>query len=430
MKNLKFILFIFLTILPICSYSMDINFFLKTAFENSPMLKSEEYKTISSKENYKKEHIIKKNPVLNFGFTNIPIETWPEMDRHAMSGFSIGIAQHLTWPWEMVYRRRTFYQKYLSQKENLRETKNLLAFNIQSQFHKLMFQYKKKKILNDNTQALKNILKIAEAMVSVNKMSSASLLKIRADLNILNNKTLELEGAISKTRAAIEKICGTKFNWSNHEKYVKNWIQKKVVSLDESNFKHSAHPVYKKIQALYKAQKAAFNLEKAKSLSGVTLGFEYRIREKINGMGGEDFVSLKASMPIPLYYPIKERYRVKSAKEKWKSTQEMLKNIRNELISKWDGESQNYSKLIIAYKSYDKEVLPLYWSAYEAHIAAMPSGTVSLIDVLDSYRRYLMASLDGARVYRELMISKLKLNYLQYVYPVNGNKNLSNGDTK
>ncbi|MFW5770113.1 MAG: hypothetical protein ACOCX9_01630 [Spirochaetota bacterium] len=42
-------------------------------------------------------------------------------------------------------------------------------------------------------------------------------------------------------------------------------------------------PVYRKLKALYDAQKAAQSFEKANLAPGVTVGFDYRIRQEVAG---------------------------------------------------------------------------------------------------------------------------------------------------
>lgn len=426
-KIITIILFINISINPVLAQSSE--FFLDKAFKHSPVLKSKSYNAKSARESYRQESIFQKNPVFSLGYSNVPVSQWPALDTHAMSGISLGLSQYIATPWEDYYRTQKKYKQYLSEKESLHEAKNLLAFQVQSAYHNISFLNKKKQIIGKNRNVLKDILRLAESLVSVNKMSSAQLLKLRADISILDNRIIEVDGALSKVKAGMEKLCGTAVNWDKSEDSVTDkWINIETAKITPSGFRYKNHPVYKKVYALYEAVKANQKLSKAQLTPGVTIGVDYRIRQEIPMKDdGEDFISFIVSAPIPLYYPIKDRHRINSAIEKEKGQKEILKSVALELESKWKGESGNHNKIMSAFINFEKAVLPIYWAAYQAQFGSLAAGTVNLLDVLDAYRLYLKASLEDARLYRDLMISKLRLNYLLYAYPGKDIKSTNQG---
>ncbi len=406
--------------------AQSIEYFLETAFRDSPVLKQQKHREKAFYNSYKKESILNRNPVLSFAYLNVPVAEWPALNSHAMSGISIGVSQYVATPWEDTYRKEKQYKSYLSEKEAMEEARNLLAFQVQSLYHSIMFLSKKEEILNKNKDVLKNILKIAESLVSVNKMNSSHLLKLKADIAVLSNKITELRGAIYIEQARMEKLCGRKIKWSLTGELIDKWINKNDVSEIADKFIVKDHPLYKKIKALLDSREASHNLEIARTIPGATLGLEYRVRQEIPGKDtGDDFISFRASTPLPLYYAFKDRHSINSEKEKENELKEMLRSIEIDLLSKWEGTSKKYDLLKKAFSSFENEVLPGYWSAYEAQIGALSSGTVTLLDVLDAYRLYLSASLENARIYRDLMIDRLKLNYLLHKYPAKKQDNRS-----
>lgn len=429
---MKYKIILLLIIFPAYSlYAQNVEYFLNKAFENSPVLKSQLHKTNASHELYKKESVFSKNPVLNIGYSNVPISEWPSLNKHPMSGINIGISQYIASPWEDTYRKRVFYQKYLSEKEAIEETKNLIAFQVQSAYHNILFMHKKKQVMNENKQVLSDVLRLAESLVSVNKMNSSQLLKIKADIFSLTNKITELDGKISKMHSNMEMLCGITLEWIVTDELLKKWIDDDTVKNTPAKFNVKNHPLYKRIHAIYEAQIAAHKLEIAKINPGATFGLDYRIRQEVTGKDeGEDFISFKASIPIPLFYVLKEHHSIKASREKENETREMLRSTEIDLITKWKGESNNHSNLLKSFSSFENDVLPGYLAAYKAHIASLSAGTVNLLDVLDTYRLYLNSSLDHARVYKELNISKLRLNYLLHDYPNKKQKNPSAENSK
>lgn len=417
MKQIVAILIIFL--LSVEARSQGVDYFLKSAFKNSPVLKIHEHRQSASHEEYKKESMLKENPELSVSYSNIPHSDWPSLNSHPMSGISIGIAQYIATPWEDTSRKNVLYQKYLSKKQALEEARNLLAFRVQEKYHIILFLYKKDEILKENMDVLDNIIKISGTLVAVNRMNSSHLLKLKADRATLSNDITEIEGRIIFEKSNLRRLCGSPVECNISSDIIKHWIKiEDSEMIGEGEFDIQKHPLYKEILSLYEARKAQYNLEIAELSPGAMLGFEYRVRQRIPGMDkGEDFLSFKASIPLPLYYPFKEYHAIKEQKERIGEMEEMLKDIELDLKSKWNGTLKNHRKLLVALKVHNSEILPGYWAAYQAHIGSLSSGTVSLLDVLDDYRMYLKASLENARIFRDIMISKLKLNYLLYRYP-------------
>ncbi|MFC1671262.1 TolC family protein, partial [Spirochaetota bacterium] len=231
--------------------TQPVKYFVVKALKNSPMVKAQSYKVLSSKYKYRSESILQKNPVFSFNYQNVPLVEWPTLNSHAMSGIVLGLSQYIASPFESYYRKKVAQKIYLSDVESLNEVRNNLAFQVQSTYHKLQFLHEKKKILRDNLLVLKDILKIAESLVSVNKMSSSNLLKIRADSSILKNKIIEVEGDIISMRSTMEKLCGLAVDWSNFEKGNSKWIDKKKARVVPRGFHFKNHPIYKKVLSIY-----------------------------------------------------------------------------------------------------------------------------------------------------------------------------------
>ena len=97
-----------------------------------------------------------------------------------------------------------------------------------------------------------------------------------------------------------------------------------------------------------------------------------------------------------------------------------LENVKNELSASWNGEIENFKLLALSFKEYRGQILPMYYSVYQSQLSVLPAGRTTLIDVLDSYRLYLKASLKEARLHRDLSISRAKLQYLLYRFPASG----------
>ena len=110
----------------------------------------------------------------------------------------------------------------------------------------------------------------------------------------------------------MESLCGINLTWQIDRKTILNWINKKYKISFIEPFNVQKHPLYKKVKNLYLAKMASRKLSKSKLVPGITVGLEYRLRQEIAGKdNGEDFILLKASMPLPLFYISKKRHEIK-----------------------------------------------------------------------------------------------------------------------
>jgi len=391
---------------------------IRIALENNPALKGAVHQSKAAESSYRKQSILPKNPVFSFSYSNIPVTEFPSLTEHAMSGISIGLSQYIASPFESSARKKLFKNRYMAKQEIIREAKNGLALQIRLTHAALIFIGTKKQILNKNKETLGTISKVAESLVAVNRMNATQLLKIRAEIYDLGISLKEVSGILEKEKQKLEKLCGIPLA----EKLLHNTTddeQLQTIDLEKSdNFTPKTHPLYKKYEMLLKATQAAYGMEKAKTVPGITIGLDYRIRQKITGKdAGEDFISLKASVPLPLYYPLKERHAIRAEKQKLLAAEKELQNISLQLSTAWKGELKNFILLSKSFSEYQNQILPMYFSVYQSQISILPAGSTTIIDVLDSYRLYLKASLRKARLRRDVTFSRAKLMYLLYRFP-------------
>ena len=389
--------------------AQELNFFTELALKHSPLLNKQAYQTNFSKEKHLAQSLFTKNPVLSLSYQNIPVSSWPSFGRHVMSGINITLDQELAFPWVDVHRKDTLYQKYLSEKARLLDIKKSILLGITSLYHDLHFFYRLRSILMKNKKTLKSIINISRILVSVNKMNSSQLLKVEADIAILENQILQTRASIANVRAKMENSCGVEIKWTQGQ----NWLIKSKQIQIPKDFQIDDHPLYKSALLRLRSEKSQAVLEKARLFPGITLSMGYTFRKEVqNRDSGEDFISLKASMPLPFYYPLKEAHAISAQEAKSKMVSEELKQIKLALQTSWRGELVRSQNLFQAYVNFETEVLPKYQASYQASLRTLPSGTVSLLDVLDSYRKYLDVSIKQAELFRKLQLSIAKLKYL------------------
>ncbi|RME93330.1 MAG: TolC family protein [Candidatus Hydrogenedentota bacterium] len=327
-----------------------------------------------------------------------------------MSGLTVSLSQEISFPWESEFRRSREKYKFYSAKSEYQETMERVKFQIYSLYSDLLYWEKYISIYKENKKTLNEIIRVARARVSVNKMNSSQLLKLEADLAMLDNKIWQGEANLEKVRSKIEALSGQTFPWDSL-RIAQAEFDFKLPK--QTAFVPQRHPLYLQARQIYLAEKANAAWKKGKLFPSVTISGAYTFRNEIPGRDqGEDFLSLKASVPLPLFYPIKDRFEIKEAEKKAQQSKSVLEEIKLKLLSAWKEEYAKAKRNFMQYENYKKTVIPRQLATYKAQLGALSSGTVTLLDVLDAYRRYLDLSLAQAQNKRDLDISLFKLNYL------------------
>ena len=421
LKTVLIILLVFIfvrgiEILPVSA--QPLSYYLNLARKHSPVLKAATFAAQANQNQSWAQSIFPANPELTLSHQNIPINTWPSTNKSAMSGISVGLSQAVGFPWESYWRKKYSRLQYSASKEQVEWVKRNLALQISLLYQKIYFQAYKIQIQKERKEALVKILQLARSLVSVNKMNSSQLLKLQADLLAADNQILILKSDLQQWQHKMQALTGKQIAWQLDTKQIKIWLQKKPwlkKELTLAVFNWQEHPIFRLALLQEKKQKTNFSLQKAKLIPLVKLAANYTIRQEIsNASTGEDFFSIKATIPIPLYYSFKDRYQIKAKEKLWLSSRQQSINSKIQLLSSWNSEKQTFQKLLKAFQLYQNQILSNYKAVYQSQLASLPSGTISLIDVLDSYQKYLKAMDYSAYLYTQLRNSYYRLQFLLY----------------
>ncbi|MDH5720845.1 MAG: TolC family protein [Spirochaetia bacterium] len=399
------------------TFAYDARYFIEKAFENSLSLKSDSHMKDKAEFSYKSESYFLNSLQLETGYNNAPLSSWPSLSSHAMSNISVGISQNIAMPWESELRSSASFENYLSETEKYNHQKNILAFNVVNLYEETLFIQTKKKILKENASALGKILKTARSLTAVNKMASSQLFKIEADIAFLETQILQLDAELEKKRFNLRALCNYDFDWNKIEASSLEWMNKSEKTVLSEDFSAENTSFVKFYQKLYESQKIKESLSYASLLPSVKIGIKYTIRQEIPEKDtGEDFISIQASMPLPLHYAYKDRHKISESGAIAKSYYEKWQDAKQNLLLGWQGERKKAVKLKEAYEKNEIIVLPKYLASYKAQVAALSAGNLTLIDVLDSYRKYLDASLEQAKLYLVLRKSIALLDFYREAY--------------
>ena len=287
----------------------------------------------------------------------------------------------------------------------------------------------KKSILEENYSSLENIIRLVRSLVEVNKISATQLLVLEGELSVLQNQIYQNLAEITKSKFMLEELCASSFNWDTFDQSSYKQYLNIDVNAIPKEFKFQDHSLFKIAQINLNLAKTKVSSIKSKLFPEVSVDLEYGIRQKVDILNhGDNMISVGISTPIPIYYPLKEKYAIQEAKINENIALEELRKIEIQLTSLWSSESNRINDLLQSYNILKDKAIHQYLGAYKAQLSILPYGTINLLDVMESYRRYLDISMNLNELYLNLKISLTYLEYLieQKKYIIQENNNVQN----
>jgi len=403
----------------------NLDFFIQNALEFNHQLKASKSASIKMKKIQESQTMVPEDPMFSAGIVNSPLGKFPAMNRDPMSGFSFMLSQKIALPGETKSRKQMAMSDFFIKSEDSRDMELKIAYQVRLAYYELNFLYNKEALLKENRDSFHSIISVARAMVSANKMNSAQLLKLEASLSELESEIQLTSAMILKKEFEMEELTLLKPPYHLGEKTDAGNLPSKrfAAQMDPfeirlpHDFDVTNHPRYRKAKAMIEKSSARKKSERSKNFPSLTISAEYMVRSPVAGqnanMSGEDMVSLRISAPFPLYFPIKQNKKTQAAENGIEEAKESLEQTALVLNSKWMGEKEIAEKLLEVYSRYHNDTLPRYFASYKAMLGSLSSSTVTLLDVLDSYRAYLDASIKETESYRDLQKTIAMLQYLE-----------------
>jgi outer membrane protein TolC len=159
-----------------------------------------------------------------------------------------------------------------------------------------------------------------------------------------------------------------------------------------------------KIETMIGSKK--LSLAKSAYYPNFNFGFDYRIRKDMpmDAVRGEDFITFKAGLQIPLWFFAKQKNETKSARFDLKAAEEKLNLIQNHLEKQIGVTKVELNRLAESCVQYNNFIKPQAEATFEATRVAYEVGDVD-------FNAFLAAQLDLFTIDLEQL--ELKKNYWQ-----------------
>lgn len=390
-----------------------VDYYLKLARENSPRLGAQRANAAAAKSNYLKESVFKENPDLMIGLMNVPVNSFPALNRDQMSGFVVGVSQKIALPWEDHYRKESSRQRAEFEERDKDLLFANLGWEVSEKYNSLHYVYHRHASLKDARALLKSNLNIMARSIKLQKNIVPQILEARANLTTLDNEIILTEYEIEKLWLELEALCGTTFAHELSTEDKKIWLLGFMELKTPEGFAVTENLQYRKMRSEADAQLAMLSLSKSSLFPEVTLNAAYIVRQPVPGMSnGDNMVTVSASTPLPVFYPLKNRHEIEAQSEKVKYAEQILRETQLQLESAWRSEKLKLDALRRTIENYTNSILPAHSSAHKAHLATATAQGMGITDALQAYQMYVSANQERLKVIRDYYSAYHKLQFL------------------
>ncbi len=410
LKFIKFILFIFFTNGGMSLSAADSVGFreLLTIMRNqSPALAATLAQVRESHHQIKAESYFLESPQLGLGLVNVPVATFPAIDRDAMSGYSVTLRQRLALPWQTAGRKQEAKLRALISQENHIAAEQQLALEVLLRYNSYYFAQERDRILRETHRALQDMRQLARSGMALTGGNSALVQRLSAELELHNNEIRQNLAVKEGLRFELSAFLGVELAFT----HVADDLKEELLSRVMPALDLSLSPIYR--AALHQEQAATSAVSRGKSevFGEVMIGGGYQARRPSAMSRGEDMVSFEISVPLPLTYPLRDTERIAALKAAQEASKWRAREVALRLEAAAEAERRRERALSENLQSIRESVLPLLQNALKSQLAQVVSGKADLQATLLLYKEIKDARLRELEAIRELCESRLRLLY-------------------
>lgn len=400
--------------------AQPLEYYQRLARESSPRLKAQQANAASAANTYLKESVFKENPDFMIGLMNVPVNTFPALNRDTMSGFVVGVSQKIALPWESNYRKASSRYRAEAEARDQDLLDANLIWELSEKFNLLQYSYHRLASLKEGRAIMRNNLNILARSVKLQKNIVPQILEAKANLALLENELITLEFEIEKTWLELETLCGAKVAHEFSDEEKKHWLGDLSDIQIPEKFSLIDNLQYRKKRSEVDAQLAMLSLSKASLFPEVTLSAQYSFRQQVPGAYtgstqasmGDNMVSVYASTPLPVFYPLKNKHEIDAQAEKVKYMEQILHETALTLEAAWKSETLKIESLRRTIDNYTKSILPAHASAHKAHLATATAQGLGIGEALAAYQLVITSTQERLRMIRDFHSSYYRIQFL------------------
>ena len=271
------------------------------------------------------------DPMVMVGLVNLPRKSL-SLNQMEMSGIELGISQEIP-ILQLGKMKQVARQEAESQKQSYNSLKNYLISQVKQNYYDLWYWQKVLQITTRNKSLLQDLSKNASVRYSVGEGIQQDVLQAQIELTDLLHDEVMIAEQIKSSRAKLNILLN-----KNPQESLSVTEEIGLVDLKRSESElqlmaMESSPLLAEVKAMSAATKAEYQLAKREYWPSFELGGTYMIRQRVmnDPLQGEDLLSFRLSMNLPLYFWSRQSKKVAQTSLKWQSSQREYEGKVNQI---------------------------------------------------------------------------------------------------
>lgn len=376
---------------------------------NNPMLKNFRYRAeaMTSFASGAKSQMA---PEIGGGAWMLPYPGTQVMDERDKGQIMLSVQQKFTNPGKLRANQSYFNSKASIENAGEGYTFNELRAQAKTAFYQWIVLGKKKKVLQENEEIIKLVLKISQVRYPYNQSKLGNVFKAEGRLNEVQNMVLMNDNEIVQRNILLNQLMNIpkdiryQIDTTNH---YSGFIPELT---DTSTFAQSRSDI-KRIDRTILSMRLNQELEKSQARPDFTISYNHMI-PRGSGMPGQYMLLGMISIPIAPWSSKMYKSNIRGMSGQIEAMRSERESTLNELQGMTASMVNEIKTLKQQISNYEKKIIPVLHKNYETLMLAYQENREELYIVIDAYETLLMAQtqyLDTMNRYFEMIVNYERL---------------------
>ncbi|MBD3257118.1 hypothetical protein GF377_01700 [candidate division GN15 bacterium] len=380
---------------------------ISRALDNQAELRAARYTTEAAEFSQRSASALP-DPMFTVGWMNLPRNSLA-LDETPMSGINLGLSQKIPWPGELSAKSdlaRLQTERLETQELSVRDQ---IVREVTDAYLDYSYWQAAEDIVEDNRQLVIAILEVAETRYGTGEASAQDVLRAQSMAARLEVRLLKAVEQQQAAMARLYRAVGDSSLLVDLPTYLPEPNRDAPLPADVKG-----NPHLNSLRLGVDEAQARYNLSRSAYWPDFTLGVDYRIRQDMPGdpVRGEDFLSFKVGVNLPLWFFKKQKPEVAASRRMEQAAAERVRAVRDDLRRQFTETQARLGQISSSLQRYDKKVVPPTEAALEAAEVAYEVGTIDFDALLTAQTDVLDVQLERLDLVRRFHQTRAKLDML------------------
>ncbi|MFH2035273.1 MAG: TolC family protein [Candidatus Zixiibacteriota bacterium] len=337
------------------------------------------------------------DPTITIAAMNLPRTSF-RLDETPMSSILIGFSQPVPWLGKLKTKKAIAGLMAEIGAEEVKAKENDIAQMVKEAYYEFSYWSFAGQIVDTNSQLIELLIDISETRYANGLGSAQDYLRAQTSSSLLENKQAQIN---QMRQVALLRLMELTDNSSLSEMEIIPALPSEITLLDDQS--RQPNPDLSKAGIKREISDRQLSLARKEYYPNLMFGLDYSIRKDMpmDAVRGEDFITARIGLQVPLWFFARQKNDVKAARYAIRAEERNYQMASNKLERMIASLKLNLTTLRENYNRYNGKIIPQAKTAYQAARVAYEVGEVDFNAILSAQMELLNIELDRYQILKE-----------------------------